>query len=139
MISQSVTLHMPENMFHRLQQMAQVINQPLEAVVYQSVQGNLPPLVKDIPEEWRGDLTDMEQLGDEDLWKVAKEPLSEQQWTHHRELLEKNEEGMLMDKERNELEHLRTSTDRFVFRRSYALALLKWRGHAVFPARDLSS
>jgi len=39
---------------------------------------------------------------------------------------------------RSELKHLRTTTDRFVSRRSYALALPKWRGHAVFPSRDLS-
>ncbi len=139
MISQAITLHIPENMFHRLQRMAQVINQPLEAVVFQSVQGNLPPLIEDIPEEWRDDLTDMEQSGDKDLWKIAREPLSGQQWAHHRKLLAKNEEGMLTDKERSELGHLRTTTDRFVFRRSYALAMLKWRGHAVFPATDLSS
>ncbi|MDM8525568.1 hypothetical protein QUF80_19535 [Desulfococcaceae bacterium HSG8] len=64
---------------------------------------------------------------------------SEQQWAHHRKLLAKNEEGILTDKERTESEHLRTATDRSVFRRSYALAMLKWRGHSVFPATDLSS
>jgi hypothetical protein len=131
MDSQTITLHLPKNMLHRLQQMAQVIHKPLEAVVYQSIQGNLPPLVEDAPDEWRSDVADMEQLGDEALWKVAKEPLSDQQWRRHQELLARNEDGTLTDRERSELEGLRTATDRLVFRRSYALALLKWRGHAV--------
>lgn len=139
MMSQTVTLHIPESMFNRLRQMARMTDQPLEAVIYQSVQGNMPPLVEDIPNEWRDDLMDMEQLDDEDLWKAAKEPLSEHQWVRHRELLAKNEEDALTDKERRELEELRAATDRFVFRRSYALALLKWRGHAVSPATDVAS
>ncbi len=139
MSSQAITLHIPENMFHRLQQMAQVIHQPLEAVVYQSIQGNLPPLIEDVPDEWRSDVADVEQLGDEAIWKVAKEPLPEQQWRRHQELLARNEDGTLTDSERSELEGLRTATDRFVFRRSYALALLKWRGHAVSPKMGLPS
>ncbi len=74
MNQQPIALHIPENVFQRLQRMAQAIHQPLEAVVCQSIQGNLPPLVEDAPEEWRGDLTDLEQLNDEDLLKVGKEP-----------------------------------------------------------------
>jgi hypothetical protein len=131
MSSQAITLHIPQNMFSRFQRMAQVVHQPLETVVYQSLQGNLPPLIEDTPEEWRSDLTDMEQLDDADIWKVAKEPLSQQQWTRHQELLAKNEEGTLTGSERQELQCLRSVTDRFVFRRSYALALLKWRGHTI--------
>lgn len=139
MDSQAITLHLPENMFHRLQQMAQVIRQPLESVVYQSIQGNLPPLIEDAPDEWRDDAADMEQLNDGDLWKIAKKALPEQQWTRHQELLTHNQDGTLTRSEQSELEKLRTATDRFVFRRSYAMALLKWRGYAVIPPMSVSS
>ncbi len=40
-------------------------------------------------------------------------------------------QGTLTAAERAELARLREETDRFVLRRSYALALLKWRGHTV--------
>jgi hypothetical protein len=137
MSSQSITLHLPGNAFQRLQRMAQTLHQPLETIVYQSIQGNLPPLIEDAPEEWRDDLAEMEQLDDEALWIVAKASLSEKQWERHQELLERNQSGALTDSEREELERLRIMTDRFVFRRSYALALLKWRGHLI--ATELSA
>jgi len=139
MVSQSITLDIPENVFQRLQRMAQIIHQPLEAVVSQSLLGNLPPLIEDAPDEWYADMADMEQLPDEALWKVSKEPLPDQQWARHQELLKRNQNGTLTGRERNELEQLRNMTDRFVFRRSYALALLKWRGHTLFQNMSMLS
>ena len=132
MMSQSLTLQLPDHIYRRLQQVAQTTRQPMEAVAYQSLQGNLPPLIEDAPDEWRGDLAEFEQLDDDALWKIAKEPLAGEQWTRHQDLLERNLTGRLTDAERGELTQLRTATDRFVFRKSYALALLKWRGHAIF-------
>src|SRR5512137_345743 len=127
MMSQSLTLQIPEPIYRRLQRVAQTTHQPMEAVAYQSLQGNLPPLIEDLPDEWRSDVADFEQLNDAALWKVAQETLLEQQWERHQDLLARNQDGALTDHERRELERLRTAADRFVFRRSYALALLKWR------------
>ena len=132
MISQSLTLQVPEHIYRRLQRVAQTTRQPMEAVAYQSLQGNLPPLIEDIPDEWRGDLIEFDQLDDDALWKISQEPFAKEQWTHHQDLLERHQDGVLTDDERSELTRLRTAADRFVFRRSYALALLKWRGHAIF-------
>jgi hypothetical protein len=81
----------------------------------------------------------MEQLSDGDLWKIAKKPLPEQQWTRHQELLAHNQDRTLTRSEQTELEGLRTATDRFVFRSSYAFALLKWRGYAVIPPTSMPS
>ena len=133
MMTQSLTLQLPEHVYRRLQQVAQTTRQPMEAVAYQSLQGNLPPLIEDVPDEWRGDLLEFELLDDDALWKIAQEQLLTTQWTRHQELLRRNQDGVLTGDERGELTRLRTAADRFVFRRSYALALLKWRGHAIFP------
>ena len=133
MISQSLTLQLPDHIYQRLQRVAQTTRQPMEVVAYQSLQGNLPPLIEDVPDEWRGDLIEFEQLDDEALWKIAQEQLLKTQWERHQELLQRNQDGVLTDDERGELTRLRTAADRFVFRKSYALALLKWRGHAIFP------
>ena len=133
MVSQSLTLHLPDHIYRRLKRVAQTTRQPMEAVAYQSLQANLPPLIEDVPDEWRGDLIEFEQLDDEALWKIAQEQLLKTQWERHQELLQRNQDGVLTDDERGELTRLRTAADRFVFRKSYALALLKWRGHAIFP------
>lgn len=139
MVSHSITLTLPENVFQRLQRMAHIMRTPLETVASQSLLGNLPPFIEDVPDEWRDEMADMEQFPDEALWKVSRDPLPEQQWVRHQELLERNQDGMLTEREQRELEHLRNLTDRFVFRRSYSLALLKWRGHPLFQKTSLPS
>jgi len=133
MQTQTLTLHLPDPLYQRLRLMAQVTHAPLEEIAYQSLQGNLPPLLEDIPLEWRDELAPLPQLNDIALWTIIKEPLPVNQWTRHQQLLEQNQTGRLTDSEQRELATLRDLTDRFVFRRSYALALLKWRGHLIPP------
>jgi hypothetical protein len=136
---QAITLHLPENIYQRLQLMAQATHQPLEEVVSQAIQGNLPPLVDDLPEDWRNDLAELHSLSDQALWLVAKESLPDAQWQRHQRLLERNQAGELTEAEQEELTKLRLVTDRFVFRRSYALALLKWRGYTLPTPDPLSA
>jgi len=62
---------------------------------------------------------------------VAQEPFPPQQWRRHQRLLQEGQEGLLSTAEHEELAELRAAADRFVTRRSYALALLKWRGHTI--------
>ena len=58
------------------------------------------------PEEWQNDVAKMEQLDDEALRKMAQEPVFEQQWQRHQELLKQNVEETLSEHEHHELEHL---------------------------------
>jgi hypothetical protein len=76
-------------------------------------------------------VADLPTLNAEALWDVARATLPPQQWRRHQRLLRKAQEGTLTAAEQHELEALRTATDRFVTRRSYALALLKWHGHTL--------
>ncbi len=119
--------------------MAQMTHMPLEEIAFQSVQGNLPPLPDDIPPEWRNDPAELQYLDDADLRAVARESLPEKQWDRHQHLLEQNQNRSLTDSEQEELDNLRTKADRFVFRRSYALALLRWRGYALSPETLISN
>jgi len=80
-------------------------------------------------------LTPLLDLSDNDLWAVANSSIDPGQWQRHRHLLQKNTDGTLGEQEQRELEHLRAQADRYVLRRSFALALLKWRGYAL-PSRD---
>ena len=131
MTRQAITLHLPENIYWRLQAISQVTHQPLEEVAFQAIQGNLPPLIEDLPLEWQADLAELHSLDNEALWIITKESLPQKQWQRHEALLDQNQSGTLTEAEQNELIDLRTAVDRFVIRRSYALALLKWRGYTL--------
>src|SRR5262249_7257577 len=127
------TLHipLPEAIVQRLQHVAEATHQPLEAVVVQSICGNLPPALDDLSPALREVVADLPTLSDDALWDVARTPLPPQQWRRHQRLLRQAQEGTLTATEQHELEALRTTTDRFVTRRSYALALLKWHGYTL--------
>lgn len=133
MTLQTVTVRLPEDAYRRLQAMATTTRQPLESVVSQAIQGNLPPTVDDLPPELAEEFAAWHTLNDTALWRIAQEPLPAQQWRRHQALLRRQTRQTLSAAEQTELARLREDTDRFVLRRSYALALLKWRGHAVTP------
>jgi len=131
MTMQEMTVTLPETVFHRLVGMAQATHQLVDAVLVQSLRGNLPPVVDDLPLEMRDEMAQLTQLSDAELWSTATSPLPPRQWRRHEELLEMNAEGALTPREAQELDHLRDAVDRWVMRRSYAAALLKWRGYSV--------
>lgn len=134
MTMQEMTVRLPETVFHRLLGMAQTSHQSVDEVLFQSIRGNLPPLVDDLPPEMRDEVARLVQLRDDELWAMINAPLTESQWHRHEELLEKNAASELSYREMNELATLRDAVDRWVLRRSYAAALLKWRGYALsFP------
>jgi hypothetical protein len=70
-------------------------------------------------------------MSDEALWQMTQTPIPPQQWQPHQTLLEKNEDDALTKAEQKQLTLFREATDRFVLRRSYAFALLKWRGYSL--------
>ena len=128
---QTLTLHLSEDIYRHLKQVAKETNQSLEALAAQAIQGNLPPLIEGLPTDWHNDLVELQSLDDQALWKIANEVIPKTQWEQHQELLAQNQEAELTADEAAKLAYLRQITDRFVLRRSYALAILKWRGYTI--------
>lgn len=128
---QTINIQLPDEIYRRLRQMATATHQPLEEVIVQTIRGNLPPALDDLQPEMRELVADLEQLGDEKVWAVAREASSPERWRRHQRLLQKVQDGTLSEAEHVELDELRSSVDREVLRRSYALALLKWRGYTI--------
>lgn len=128
---QTITISIPENVYKRFQQVAKTVQQPLEEVVVQSIQGNLPPSLEDIPTEWQSEFSRFPKETTEKLWQIAREELSPALWKRHKTLLKKNQTDELNPREQKELQTLREQADWFMFRRSFALALLKWRGISI--------
>ena len=131
MARQTVKFDLPDEIYHRLEGMAAATHQSLEAIVVQTLRGNLPPTRDDLPPAQRDLVATLSSLDDEALWGVAQESLPTRDWRRHRHLLRKAGAGTLTPAEQGELAALREATDRFVTPRSVALALLKWRGHTI--------
>lgn len=121
---QTISVQLPEDIVRRLQRVAIATNQPLEAVVVQTIQGNLPPSPDDLGVELRDLVAELPSLGDDALWEIVGETLSLRHGRRQQHLLRKGHDGTLTAAEQAELAVLRDATDRHVIRRSYALALL---------------
>jgi hypothetical protein len=128
---QSVNIELPEEIYQRLKDMATATQRSVEEVIFQTIRGNLPPALDDLPPDQRDLVADLHLRSDEALWAVARESLPDQHWRRHQRLLDKAQTSALTGAERTELTELREATDHFVIRRSYALALLKWRGYTI--------
>ena len=131
MARQTVNVDLPDDIYHRLQGMAAATHRSLEEILRQTLRGNLPLTRDDLPAAQQDLVALLAALDDDALWKVAREPLPARDWRRHRHLLCKAEAGTLTAAEGEELTALRDAADRFVTRRSVALALLKWRGHTI--------
>jgi succinate dehydrogenase flavin-adding protein (antitoxin of CptAB toxin-antitoxin module) len=136
MALQTVKIKLPRALYRRLERVAAVTHQPFDAVLLQTIRGNLPPLLEDVPAEQSAELRALLKLRDDDLWAIAQSSIDPKQWRRHQRLLRKNAVRTLSPHEQAELEKLREETDRHVLRKSFALALLKWRGYAV-PSLDM--
>lgn len=131
MTTQSVTLQLSEPIFRYLQQVALATQRPLEQVVRQSIEGNLPPSVDSMPFEMHGELLALQALSVEQLRRVAAGQIAQNEQDRHQELLQRNSLGVLSSAEQGELAVLRQSADRLMLRKAYAWAVLRWRGFAA--------
>ena len=89
------------------------------------------PSLERVPAEYRAELEGLEDLGDEELWKIVRSRPAPARQRRLERLLVKNERGELTDRERRALDELRSDGDRRMLQRSYAALLLKYRGHRV--------
>lgn len=131
MPTQTVQIDLPEEVFRRLEGMAALTRRPLADVISQTIQGNLPPMFDDVPAEQRDLVAELQGLSDEALRAIARESLPVTHRRRQQRLLRQGEMRTLDSAEQTALADLREGTDRLVLRRSYALALLKWRGSLV--------
>lgn len=137
MVTQDVTISLPESLYLRLQQVAQGTKQSLAEVVLRAVQVGSPPSWEEAPAEFQVDLAALDRLDDEALWRIARSNQLTQDMTRYQELLDKNANRTILPAERLELTQLRKAADRFMLRKAYAVDLLRWRGHAIPPAQQL--
>jgi hypothetical protein len=128
MLSETVTLHIPENIYRRLTHTAQATRRSLEDVILHALRVGSPPAWDDAPAEFQADLANMDKL-DDSLWQIARSRKSPDEMKRYDVLLERNKNNSLTDAEQLELAKLRTEADRFMLRKAHTATLLRWRGH----------
>lgn len=130
MTAHSVTVDLPEVLFRRIERAAKGLNQPMPQALLKIVESGLPSLEK-VPAQHQAELEAMETWSDQQLWRVAREELPADQQQELSNLLDKNQKGELSATEEARLDALHAEANRLLLRKSYALALLKWRGNKV--------
>lgn len=137
MQTQPITIELPEPVMRQLMRIAAATQQPIEALVTQSVLSNLPPSVDNAPSELQADLLAMQRLSIEDLYAIAQAPADAEVCDRQAELLERHEDHQLTPEERQELTQLRQIADYLMLRKAYAWSLIRWRGHKLPALQDL--
>ena len=125
----TITLTLPEALYHRLANAARATSRPLEEILLHALRLGSPPEWEDAPAELQADLAAMDRLDDEALWRIARGRLGGDM-TRYDELLDRDGTN-LSEAEQVELARLRTTVEHFTLRKAHAAVLLRWRGHEV--------
>lgn len=134
-----ITLQIPEELYAQLVSKATTSHQPVGVVALQSLRVGMPPELKHVPSRFLPDLEALDLMDDNVLWQVARAELTNDKTALYEELLDKNQRDELEKTEEKRLETLREEADLLMLRRSYAYALLKWRGHRIPTLFEMSS
>jgi hypothetical protein len=131
MSAETVAIHVPASLHHRLERWAKLSNRSVENVVDQTLTAGIPPLPDNIPDDASTELVALESLNDEALWQVAQDVMRAEKQAQLSQLLEKNKLATLSETETTKLTELQTEADQLMLRKAYAYVLLKWRGHRL--------
>lgn len=136
-MSQNVTLTLPDSVFQPIQRTAQATNQPIEELLLHALQASLPPL-EGLPENVIENLTALETLDDQSLWRVMGETVSAVLQRGLSELLERQQSASLTGAERERLTMLQQQADLVMLRKARAAVLLRFRGKRIPTPAELS-
>ena len=108
-MGEKIELELPTNIHNQLKAIADSSSWSFEEVILQTIRNGLPPLLGKVPHGLHNELLKLNGLTDRELWQVI--------------------EGKIpVDADQDE-EHRRADFD--LLRRTYALSVLKWRGHPI--------
>lgn len=130
MITETVTLHLPEPLYRRIQRTAQIMRQPIEDFLLDAVTTALP-LLDDLPPELVNDVATLTILNDAALWRSARQTMSQSHQERMEFLMHTREGDALSLKEQRELDELLHEYERIVTIRAQAAVLLQQRGYDV--------
>ncbi len=139
MATDTITIHLPDHLYHRLERLAELTGQPLEGVIVRTLSSHLPPLPDDLPDDLRGALQKMERLRDDELWQLTHAAFPKEGYARLTSLREQRRDGTLDAGKQAELDRLLREADLLTLQKAYAAVLLKWRGHRLPPLSALTA
>lgn len=125
-----MTLHLPEPVHQRAKHAADVLQQPVEDLIVDTLTSTLPVL-DDVPTEMVREVAAMTHLSDEALQGLATSTLRPERQVLLKEVLDKQGQGEVDETEQRELVALMAEYGRLMLRRAKAVALLLARGKPV--------
>ena len=109
MSTKKITIELSDGDYAYLAEVADACSWSVEEVAMQCIRNGMPPTLSKVPDEFHGELLGLNKLGDRDLMRIV-----DGDWP-----APKNESDL----------HKRA--DFTSLRRTYALSLLRWRGHPI--------
>ena len=135
-MSQTVTLTLPDSFFQPIRRTAQATNQPIEELLLHALQASLPPL-EGLPDDIVENLTALETLDDQSLWRVMGETVPVELQRELSKLLERQQAASLTAAEREKLTALQRQADLVMLRKARAAVLLRFRGKRISTLAEL--
>ncbi len=133
----TITINLSDTLYGRLKRAVELMRQPTEAVIAQSLVHSLPPLLEEVPPRYQPDVYPLLQMSDAELQKEAKSAFPAKRWAEYEALLDKKKTTRLTAKEQKHLDTLRREADVLMFRRGYAAVLLKRHGYRLPTLQEL--
>lgn len=124
---QEVSITLPDDIYQRLESAARALDRPISEILLRAIEVGSPPGWDDVPDEYRDDLADMDELDNESLLKIVHRPASKTERKRHEDLLNQNADSELGQEQQSELASLRVVADKHMLERSHAISLLRWR------------
>ncbi len=128
MSTQTLTLHLPDSLYTRLQQRAQQFNRSLEAELLELL-NTAVPADESLPDSLAEDVARLEGMDDAKLRQAARSKLSVNEATQLEALHLKRQSEGLTESESTKLAELIGQYERTMVIRACAAVILKQRGH----------
>ena len=128
MSTQTLTLHLPDGLYARLQQRARESHRTLEAELLELLSSAVPGH-QDLPNSLSADLAQLDTMDDAELWRAARSRRSKKAAAQLEALHLKRQSEGLSESEAQALAELVGQYERSMLIRARAAALLKERGH----------
>lgn len=127
---ETIALDIPQQLYKRIKRFAEITNQPIEKLLVQTI-SRVPSLPENLPDVVIEQLVAIEELDDSALWDLAVQVYAENKQMDYSTLLRKQSTGKLTDIEQKKIEQHFDAVNLLTLQKSYAYALLKWRGHEM--------
>ncbi|HDN27373.1 MAG TPA: hypothetical protein ENG03_09825 [Thioploca sp.] len=138
MTAHTITLTLPEPIYHHLQSQAQITTRPLNDVIFKILSQSLPPEVEeDLPFNYRIELESMAHLSDDVLWQIAQSTMNQDKAALYDILLARHKTEQLTPIGQKWLTQLREDAEQLMLRKAHAYAILKNRGHQLPTLEEL--